>query len=145
MTGKGILGNSALVIGGGMVGAETAEFCKDYCERVAVVEMKNGIAEDLYMTVRANLLKRYKEEGVEVYTNTTVKEIDGTTVIVEKDGEELKLEGFDNIVFAVGSKSVQPFENVESLAKEVYVIGDAKQVRTALEAIYEGARVGMSI
>ena len=74
-----------------------------------------------------------------------MKEIDGTTVIAEKDGQELKLEGFDNIVFAVGSKSVQPFEDVGSLAKEVYVIGDAKEVRTALEAIYEGARVGMSI
>ncbi len=145
LTGKSILGNSALVIGGGMVGAETAEFCKDYCERVAVVEMQDGIAKDLYMTVRANLLKRYKEEGIEVYTNTIVKEIDGTTVIAEKDGQELKLEGFDNIVFAVGSKSVQPFEDVGSLAKEVYVIGDAKEVRTALEAIYEGARVGMSI
>jgi len=31
------------------------------------------------------------------------------------------LDGFDNIIFAVGSKEVNQFENVESLADEVYV------------------------
>ncbi|SHI65995.1 NAD(P)/FAD-dependent oxidoreductase [Parasporobacterium paucivorans] len=145
LVGNKILGNSALVIGGGMVGVETAEFCKDYCARVAVVEMKEDIAMDLYMTVRDDLLKRFKNEGVEVYKNTTVLKIEGKTVFAEQDGKQIALEGFDNIIFAVGSKPEAQFDNVEKLAKEVYVIGDAKQARSALEAIYEGARVGMSI
>ena len=145
LVGKSILGNSALVIGGGMVGCETAEFCKDYCEKVAIVEMKDDVAVDLYMTVRDRLLKRLKEEEVAIYTNTKVSKIEGNTVFAEKDGQELVLDGFDNIIFAVGSKSEEQFENVEDLANEVYVIGDAKKARTAVEAIYEGARVGMSI
>lgn len=145
LVGKSILGNSALVIGGGMVGCETAEFCKDYCEKVAIVEMKDDVAVDLYMTVRDRLLKRLKEEEVAIYTNTKVSKIEGNTVFAEKDGQELVLDGFDNIIFAVGSKSEEQFENVEDLANEVYVIGDAKEARTAVEAIYEGARVGMSI
>ena len=145
LVGKSILGNSALVIGGGMVGCETAEFCKDYCEKVALVEMKDDVARDLYMTVRDRLLKRLKEEEVAIYKNTKVSKIEGTTVFAEKDGQELVLDGFDNIIFAVGSKSEEQFENVEDLANEVYVIGDAKKARTAVEAIYEGARVGMSI
>ncbi|MBM4761476.1 NAD(P)/FAD-dependent oxidoreductase [Bacillus sp. B15-48] len=145
LVGKSILGNSALVIGGGMVGCETAEFCKDYCEKVAIVEMKEDVAADLYMTVRTRLLNRLKEEEVAIHTKTKVVSIDGTTVYAEKDGQEIVLEGYDNIIFAVGSKPVEQFENVEELANEVYVIGDAKQARTALEAIYEGARVGMKI
>jgi 2,4-dienoyl-CoA reductase-like NADH-dependent reductase (Old Yellow Enzyme family)/thioredoxin reductase len=145
LVGKSILGNSALVIGGGMVGCETAEFCKDYCEKVALVEMKDDVAVDLYMTVRGRLLKRLEEEEVSIYTNTKVSKIEGTKVFAEKDGQELVLDGFDNIIFAVGSKSEEQFENVEDLANEVYVIGDAKKARTAVEAIYEGARVGMSI
>lgn len=145
LVGKSILGSSALVIGGGMVGCETAEFCKDYCEKVAVVEMRDDVAVDLYMTVRDRLLKRLKEEEVEIHKKTKVTRIEGKTVYAEKDGQEIVLEGFDNIIFAVGSKAEAQFENVESLAKEVYVIGDAKQARSALEAIYEGARVGMSI
>ena len=145
LVGKSILGNSALVIGGGMVGCETAEFCKDYCERVTIVEMKEDMAVDLYMTVRDHLLKRLRDEEVEMYTSTKVTKIEGNTVFAEQNGEEIILEGFDNIIFAVGSKPEATFENVESLAKEVYVIGDAKKARTALEAIFEGARVGMSI
>lgn len=145
LLGKKILGNSALVIGGGLVGVETAEFCKDYCDRVAVVEMKEDIATDLYMTVRDDLLGRFKKEGIEVYKNTKVQKIEGNSVYAEQDGKEIVLDGFDNIVFAVGSKADKPFGDVEGLAPEVYVIGDAKEARSALEAIYEGARVGMKL
>jgi 2,4-dienoyl-CoA reductase-like NADH-dependent reductase (Old Yellow Enzyme family)/NADPH-dependent 2,4-dienoyl-CoA reductase/sulfur reductase-like enzyme len=145
LVGKQILANSALVIGGGMVGVETAEFCKDYCERVAVVEMQDELASDLYMTVRDDLKKRFKEKGIEVYKNTRVKRIGGNCVYADKDGQDIILDGFDNIIFAVGSKEVNQFENVESLADEVYVIGDAKKARSALEAIYEGFRVGQAI
>ena len=69
LVGNKILGNSALVIGGGMVGVETAEFCRDYCERVAVVEMKEEIATDLYMTVRADLLNRFKKQASKYIQN----------------------------------------------------------------------------
>ena len=146
LVGKKVLqGNSALVIGGGMVGVETAEFCKDYCEKVAVVEMKEHIATDMYMTVRDDLLKRFKKMGIEIYTNTKVTRIEGNKVYALEKGKEIILEGYEYIIFAVGSKSYQPFERVDSLAKEVYVIGDAKEARSAVEAIYEGFRVGMRI
>lgn len=145
LVGKSILANSALVIGGGMVGVETAEFCKDYCERVAVVEMKEDIALDLYMTVRDDLVARFKREGIDVYKNTKVLRIDGNDVYAQQDGKEIVLSGFDHIVFAVGSKATNPFDNMEDLAEEVYVIGDAKEARSALEAIYEGARLAMRI
>lgn len=145
LVGKKILGNSALVIGGGLVGVETAEFCKDYCEKVAVVDMKEHIATDMYMTVRDDLLKRFKKVGIEVYTNTKVTRIEGNNVYAEQNGQEVVFSGYENIIFAVGSQSYQPFDNAESLAEEVYIIGDAKEARSAVEAIYEGARVGMRI
>lgn len=145
LLGKKILGNSALVIGGGMVGVETAEFCKDYCEKVAIVEMKPDVAMDMYMTVRDDLLKRIKKEGIEIYKNTMVCSIEGNDIHTEQNGKPMVLEGFDNIIFAVGTKTDHQFEDVDTLADEVYVIGDAKSPRSALEAIYEGARVGMRI
>lgn len=145
LLGNSILGSSALVIGGGMVGVETAEFCKDYCDRVAVVEMQQDIALDLYLTVRDNLLKRFKSEGIEVYKNTVVTRIEGKSVYATMDGKDVVLAEFDNIIFAVGSKSAPQLEGLETLAPEVHVIGDAKQARSALQAIYEGARVGLSI
>lgn len=145
LVGNKILGNSALVIGGGMVGVETAEFCRDYCEKVTVVEMEPIIGKDLYMTVRDDLIRRFKEAGIHTFKNTKVTRIEGKNVYAECNGEEVVFEDYDNIVFAVGSKPCYQFDNVERLAKEVYVIGDAKKPRSAVEAIYEGARVGMKI
>lgn len=145
LQGRKILGGSALVVGGGLVGVETAEFCKDYCEKVAVVEMMEHIATDMYMTVRDDLLRRFKEMGIEVYTNTTVTRIEKDKVYAQQEGREVVFGGYENVILAVGYQSYQPFDNVESLAEEVYVIGDAKAARSAVEAIYEGARVGMRI
>ncbi len=145
LCGKVQLASSALVIGGGMVGVETAEFCEDYCERVAVVEMLPAIAGDLYMTVRDSLLKRFREHGIEVYVNTKVTRLEDGVLYAETDGSEVAFEGFDTIIVAAGSKAIDNFPDREELAPEVYTIGDAKEARSALEAIYEGARVAMAI
>lgn len=145
LLGNVILGNNALVLGGGLVGVETAEFCRDFCERVAVVEMMHQIAPELYMTVRDHLLRRFKQEDIEIFANTKVQKIEGGTVYADRDEKEIEFKGYDNIVLAMGSKENQPFKVPESLAKEVYIIGDAKKARSAVEAIYEAARVAMKI
>ncbi len=145
LLGNVILGSSALVIGGGLVGAETAEFCHDYCEQVAIVEMLDDIAPELYMTVRIDMLRRFKREGIDIFTKTKVLKIEDDTVYAERDGKQVLFKEYDNIVLAVGSKAYQPFTDTDSLAKEIYVIGDAKKARTAVEAIYEAARIAMKI
>jgi len=145
LIGEAVPGNAALVIGGGLVGVETAEYCVDYCSRVAVVEMMDAIAPELYMTVRDRLIERFREERVEVYEGTKVIELTGDGAICEKAGEPLTLQGFDTIIYAIGSEACLPYKNPEALAKEVYVIADAKEARSAVEAIYEAYRVAQKI
>lgn len=145
LLGKHQLGNSVLVIGGGMVGSETAEFACDYCEKVTIIEQFDAIGKDLYMTVRDSMLKRFKQHGIEMHVNTRAEKYENGVLCANCDGEPTKFEGYDNIIVAVGSKSVENFKDKESLAKEVYTIGDAKKSRSALEAIYEAARVAIKI
>ncbi len=145
LCGKVQLKNSAIVIGGGMVGVETAEFAQDYCEKVTVIEMRPTIAPDLYMTVRDSLRKRFRQNGIDTHVNTKALKYADGTLYCEKDGKEIKFQGYDNIIIAVGSKPATCFCEKESLAKEVYTIGDAKAARSALEAIYEAARVAIKI
>lgn len=145
LLGNVILGVSALIIGGGLVGVETAEFCRDYCDKVDVVEMMPHVAPELYMTVRDDLLKRFKDEEIGLHTHTKVLRIENGTVYAEKNGKEIAFENYDNIILAVGANAYQPFNEPEKLAKEVYIIGDAKEARSAVEAIYEGARIAMKI
>jgi len=144
LLGNPVLQKSCLIIGGGEVGAETAEYATDYCTRVAIVEMLPEIVPTLYLTVRNAMLKRIKEEEIEVYTSTKVLEFIEGGVIAEKDGEQLKLDGFDTVILALGSKPYVPFET-EGLAEKVCVIGDADAVKDAKWAIYAGYRTAMGI
>jgi 2,4-dienoyl-CoA reductase (NADPH2) len=49
----------------------------------------------------------------------------------------------DWIILAMGAKSVDELSNkIRGKVDEVYVIGDAKEPRRALEAIAEGAELG---
>ncbi|MDD2427670.1 MAG: NAD(P)/FAD-dependent oxidoreductase [Eubacteriales bacterium] len=145
LEGKHQLANSALIIGGGMVGVETAEFCRDYCEDVTIIEMLPEVAADLYMTVRDSLLKRFKEEEIDIHVNTKALRFEDGVLYTEQDGEEVAFEGYDTIVVAIGCCEQKVFKEKDGLAPEVYTIGDAKEPRSAVEAIFEAARVAMKI
>ncbi|MBP1554654.1 MAG: FAD-dependent oxidoreductase, partial [Oscillospiraceae bacterium] len=144
LQGVPVLQKSALIIGGGEVGAETAEFATDYCTRVAIVEMLPEIVPTLYLTVRNAMLDRIKKEEIEVYTNTKVLEFIPGGVIAERDGEKVTLDGFDTVILALGSRPYIPFET-EGLAEKVYTVGDAEAVKDAKWAIYKAYRTAMEI
>lgn len=144
LLGSPVLKSSALIIGGGEVGVETAEYATDYCTKVSIVEMLPELAEKLYLTVRNDLLKRLKEEEVDVHCNTKVLEFIHGGVIAECGGERITLDGYDHVILALGSRSYVPFDP-EGLAPEVYTVGDAVKARDAKWAIYEGYRTAQKI
>ena len=144
LLGEPVLKQSALVIGGGEVGVETAEYATDYCTKVSIVEMLPTIAEKLYLTVRNDLMARLKEEEVDIHVNTKVLEFIPGGVIAECNGEQITLDGYDHVILALGSKAYSPFD-AEGLAPEVYTVGDAKQARDTKWAIYEAYRVAQKI
>lgn len=144
LLGSPVLKSSALIIGGGEVGVETAEYATDYCTKVNIVEMLPELAEKLYLTVRNDLLKRLKEEEVDVHCNTKVLEFIPGGVIAECGGERITLDGYDHVILALGSRSYVPFDP-EGLAPEVYTVGDAVKARDAKWAIYEGYRTAQKI
>jgi 2,4-dienoyl-CoA reductase-like NADH-dependent reductase (Old Yellow Enzyme family)/NADPH-dependent 2,4-dienoyl-CoA reductase/sulfur reductase-like enzyme len=144
LLGSPVLKSSALVIGGGEVGVEMAEYATDYCSNVTIVEMRPTLAEKLYLTVRNDLLDRLKKEEVEVYCDTKVLKFIPDGVVAERNGEQITLDGYDHVILALGSKAYKPFET-EGLAPEVYTIGDAVQARDAKWAIYEGYRAAQKI
>jgi pyruvate/2-oxoglutarate dehydrogenase complex dihydrolipoamide dehydrogenase (E3) component len=95
---------------------------------------------------RMLLIPRLREKGVKWITSATVKQILEDGVIITRNGVEETLSGMDHIIIACGSKSVDTLsKTIEGKVPEVYVIGDAKQPRLALEAIAEGAEVGRKI
>ena len=146
LKGKKEVGMNVLIIGGGMVGVETADFLGEHHHKITIVEMLPEIARDEPDTVKYFLMERLNNYEIIVITNTTVKRFFDDGVFCETNCKEKKLTGFDTIVLAIGTKAYNPLkEEIKGKVKEVYVIGDAVKARKAVEAIEEAARVAISI
>jgi NADPH-dependent 2,4-dienoyl-CoA reductase/sulfur reductase-like enzyme len=142
---KGV-GQRVLIIGGGMVGMETAEFLAQRGSEITVIEMLDEIGRDMDTISRALLLHRIQELPIKVLTNTVVISFEVREVIIETYGRRDTLAAFDKVVFAVGTRSVDELsEPLKQSGLKVYTIGDALRPRNALEAIHEGFEVGLTI
>lgn len=139
-------GNSVAVIGGGLVGLEVAEFLCSEGKQVVIIEMLGRVAQELGFTRKPFAMKFLKEHDIQVYVNAKCVEIKDGSVVVEQDGEVREIENIDSVVMATG---VKPDNKVEEMLRKMdfkyHVIGDAKEARTALEAIWEGAEAGREI
>ena len=114
------------VIGGGMVGCETAEYLAPRGCKVSVIEMMDKIAAGESTTILPTLLENYKTYGVEQYPSHKVKEFRMDAVVCEnKDGAEVTIP-CDYIVLAMGARSNEfDAAALEAANIPVYSIGDA--------------------
>ncbi len=136
LSGKEV-GDDVLIIGGGMVGCEVAEYMADKGKKVTIFEMLPRIGADIGPVTRWVILDRLRRKGVKMETNAKVIEIKEKGVKIERNGKEEEFHG-DTIILAAGMEP-SPY-HME--APEVYIIGDAKNPRRIKEAIEEGAKVG---
>jgi pyruvate/2-oxoglutarate dehydrogenase complex dihydrolipoamide dehydrogenase (E3) component len=148
-----ILPGRVLIIGGGMVGCETAEFMHQQGDNplvgrtaVTVIEMLDSVADDISPEARVVLMDRIRRKGIEIRLRTEVKQLLEDGVVVERDGEEEEIRGADRIVLCLGVKPVDELAaKIGDKVGELHVIGDAKQGRALLEAISEGREAAMAI
>ena len=153
LEGKCNTGNNILVIGGGAVGCETADFLahpyddrSPNVKRVTVVELTENILVEDYTSNRSLLVRRMQEKGISIMTGVRVEEILEDGIRYSKNGEEGVLQGFDTIVSALGTQSNNDLTEVlGSLDIAVYTIGDAGKPGKMLQAIAEAADVAQRI
>lgn len=149
LEGKEQVGQNVLVVGGGIVGVETADFLSSYGKKVCLIEMEDEIMSTLPPIHKVGINERFRKHGVEVMTGTKLCEItaDGVAKVKKSaDGEEVKFEGVDNIVLALGATPYNPLEEeLAGLVSEVYVIGDAKEARDALLATEEASALAVIV
>lgn len=126
LAGKQQVYGTVAVIGGGMVGCETAEYLAARGCKVSVIEMMDKIAAGESTTILPTLLENYKTYGVEQYPSHKVKEFRMDAVVCEnKDGAEVTIP-CDYIVLAMGARSNEfDAAALEAASIPVYSIGDA--------------------
>ena len=147
LSGTALAGPStALVVGGGMTGCDTAELLASRGLKVTLVEMQDEIAAGMFTEARKVLMHLFEEKQVTVLTDATVKELLPDGALVERQGREDEIRGMDTVILATGTEPVNDLaEALRSVVDEVHVIGDASEPRQALDAIAEGAEVGRRI
>ena len=142
LLGKGEAGESVVILGGGLVGSETALHLARKGKKVTLVEMLDRIASTMFSANRAHLLHLLEESGVKSYTHTAATEITAEGMIVRgRDGKEILLKA-DTIVIAAGFESRQGhWESLRDTVPEVYPIGDYAKPQVVQNAIWEGFRI----
>lgn len=146
LAGKVACGKKILVVGGGLVGSETADYLGERNFDVTILEQKDKIAGDISGEHRIYMMENYQRNGVKMITNATVKSFVDSGVIYTKDNQEINLTGFDTVILALGGEAYNPLETqLSNIIKEMYVIGDGLKARKALEAINEAKNIAISI
>ena len=137
LAGKAEVKGHCAVIGGGLVGTETAEYLLEKGCTVSIVEMMDKIASGESSTILPTILADFRAHDVKQYVNTRVSAIEAGCVKATQGEEEISIP-CDMVVMAVGSR--KNVFNVEGVTVPVYYAGDCSGDRTA--SIAEAVRGG---
>ena len=135
------------VIGGGLVGLETAAYLGEAGNKVTVIEMLNKVGGDIYPSVTQLIVSHIEKTGGNIVTGHALKSInengDVTLSVVETAFD--KPDHYDAVVLALGSEE-QPdiVDAYEKVFDKVVCVGDAEKkgnIADATHAAYSKAFV----
>ncbi len=147
LEGKVSVGESVAVIGGGMVGCETANHLAHHGKKPTIIEMLSDLAPEEPRDMKRFLMESLEERQVPIYTDSMVMAIDVQGFVeVSRDGEISRLGPFDNVILAGGMRPVNGLVGeLDGMVGSLISVGDAVAVRTVLEAIEEGYEAGLNV
>jgi 2,4-dienoyl-CoA reductase (NADPH2) len=145
LTGTREVGDKVLVVGGGLVGCELAEFLHAKGKQVTVLEMLPRIGHDIGVTNRFATMIRLREADIRMRANTRVVRITERGVEAIQDGASEFFEG-DTVVLATGMMSNDKLaRQLEGKVRSLYIIGDCVKPHRIEDAIESGFRIASQI
>jgi len=139
LEGSAKVGNNVVVIGGGEVGIETAEFLGTQGKKVTLVEILPTIGELMVRDVIDYVIDQLVQHKVEILTGTKVEEITGDGIVVSNKDQQKRVIKTDNVIIATGAKPDKTVQNaLQGLAREVYLAGDCLVPSNIRVAVHQG-------
>ncbi|MGP1680339.1 MAG: oxidoreductase [Burkholderiales bacterium] len=145
LSGRETAGAKVVIIGGGEVGCELAEYLAAQGKDVVVVEIMPDILTGNEPRARVLLLRRLRDLGVQVLTQSRVVEVRGAIVAYECAGLKSRIAGVDTVAAALGSTADAALGEALGSGATVHVIGDCVKPRRILEAMREGFEVAYAL
>ena len=150
LSGKEYLGRKIVILGGGSVGCETADYLAPLINDlfpanrdITVIEMTSSLMPGEGGAAKSQLTQRLMRKGVKIELNAQVTKVDETTITYEKDGQEHQITDADTLVFAVGY-APNKVEN-EAMEDRIHFIGDCNQVGNLKDAIQAANQLAKEI
>lgn len=129
---------NVLIVGGGLVGIETALYCSKWANKVTIIEKNISILNEVYISNQLHYSKLLKDNKIHLILGSEVKYIKNNECCYLKEGQENKI-SLDTAIIAMGYHS-QTIEGDLTRSK-IHIIGDAYQPRNAYTAIYDAYKL----
>lgn len=140
-------GKRALILGGGLVGCETAEFLAEQGREVTILELRDALAPDMETRTRIFMLDRLRQLGVETLLNTEVLALSpGCARVRDMLRGERDLEGFDTLIMAFGYRSRSLLlRQLAAASLPAAAVGDCVRPGKVITAVRQGFLTAYSL
>jgi NADPH-dependent 2,4-dienoyl-CoA reductase/sulfur reductase-like enzyme len=126
--GKVVPGEHVIMVGGGLIGAETGLHLAKTGHEVTIVELLPKVATEAFGMYREALMLELAKENVKLLANTHCLGLGPDYVRVQTDGEEERTLECDTVLYALGMRSLPTSAlkaSAEELGMRVWLVGDA--------------------
>ncbi len=146
LAGQTETGQRVLVIGGGLVGIEVAEFLATRGKSVTIVELLDDIARDMEMITRKLTLKRLGSLPVVIRTGATITRFAEARATIRTEQGSEEIGPFDSVVVAVGTRpNHELYQPLSASGVEMHVVGDALEPGQIMGAVRSAWRVARTL
>lgn len=146
LSGQKQVGDEVIVLGGELIGCETAEYLADRGKKVTITRRGAELATDVPRPSRMLLLSRLAAKGVRMFPGVHYEKVTPEGLIVTNAQGERVLLKADSIVLAAGfTPDDELYQRLLQSAPEGYAIGDCAEPGNLLHAVHDGARIARQI
>ena len=136
-------GDTVVVVGGGMIGCETGLWLALQGKEVTIVEMLPEMLAEEFYAKRQMILQMLALNEVTLITNTNLAEVTDEGISVICGDSKTKTIRCDTVALALGMESRRELhESLRGEISELYAVGDCREPRKILDAIWEGYKIG---
>lgn len=128
-------GKHVLIVGGGLIGVDVATALIPRDNKVTIVKRTEDFGEDMEMIAKQLSLRMMKEKGVSLSDHTYIERMEGRTMHAVRDGQPTAFEDVDLVVVTTGMTSDSGLLSELDGAIPVAVVGDARRVGNAQDAV----------
>ncbi|MGI5970917.1 MAG: FAD-dependent oxidoreductase [Oscillospiraceae bacterium] len=139
------IGETVVIVGGGLVGCETAVYLADMGKKVSLVEMLGEFAPDASQAHHNALSHQLEDKLISLYLNTLCREVNRTGIVCERAGEKFTIEA-DTVIIAAGMRALTAEAyKFAGAVTHFRVIGDCRKAGKIQSAVSDGFFAAMDL